>query len=85
MDTNKYIAWYSNLIMIFIGITSILTQIRFNDFKTSSPVEEMYHRQLVVTIDSILDAKLYVEPIDSDDITLPHDQFGRVILPLDYK
>ena len=85
MDTNKYIAWCSSLILIFIGVTSILTQIRFNDFKTSSPVEEMYHRQLVTTIDSILDARSYKEVVDSDDVTVPHDQFGRVILPLDYE
>ena len=26
--------------------------------QTSSPVEEMYHRQLVVTLDSILDARV---------------------------
>jgi hypothetical protein len=42
---------------------------------TSSPVEEMYHRQLVVTLDSILDARFgascYKEVIDSDDVSVP--------------
>lgn len=52
---------------------------------TSSPVEEMYHRQLVTTIDSILDARLTIEITDSDDITLAHDQSGRLILPYNYK
>ena len=52
---------------------------------TSTPVEEMYHKQLVVTLDSILDARFGAgcceEVIDSDDVTVPHDKFGRVILP----
>jgi len=51
---------------------------------TSSPVEEMYHRQLVTTVDSILDARLTIEVIDSDDVTVRHDQFGKVILPDGY-
>lgn len=53
---------------------------------TSSPVEEMYHRQLVVTLDSILDARFGAgcckEDIDSDDVTVTYDSFGRVMLPI---
>lgn len=45
----------------------------------SSPVEEMYHRQLVVTLDSILDARFGAgcceEVIDSDDISVPPTLF----------
>lgn len=48
---------------------------------TSSPVEEMYHKQLVTVIDSILNARHYGEVIDSDDVSVPHDQFGRIIWP----
>jgi hypothetical protein len=51
------------------------------DVITSSPVKEMYHKQLVATIDSIIDAKSYEEVVDSDDVTLPHDKFGRIIYP----
>ena len=46
---------------------------------TSSPVEEMYHRQLVVTLDSILDARFGAgcceEVIDSDDVSVPPTLF----------
>jgi hypothetical protein len=46
---------------------------------TSSHVEEMYHRQLVVTLDSILDARFgagcYKEVIDSDDVSVPPTLF----------
>ena len=46
---------------------------------TSSPVEEMYHRQLVTTIDSILDARFgpgcCEEIIDSDDVSVPQTLF----------
>ena len=46
---------------------------------TSSPVEEMYHRQLVTTIDSILDARFgsgcCEEVIDSDDVSVPQTLF----------
>lgn len=46
---------------------------------TSSPVEEMYHKQLVVTLDSILDARFGAgcceEVVDSDDISVPPTLF----------
>ena len=46
---------------------------------TSSPVEKMYHRQLVVTLDSILDARFGAgcceEVIDSDDVSVPQTLF----------
>lgn len=45
----------------------------------SSPVEEIYHRQLVITLDSILDARFGAgcceEVIDSDDISVPPTLF----------
>lgn len=45
----------------------------------SSPVEEMYHKQLVVTLDSILDARFGAgcceEVVDSDDISVPPTLF----------
>lgn len=45
---------------------------------TSSPVKEMYHRQIVTAIDSILTARDCIEP---DDISVKHDSLGHVIMP----
>ena len=54
---------------------------------TSSPVEEMYHRQLVVTLDSILNAKFGTncceEIIDSNNISIPHIRFGDILSLMD--
>ena len=51
----------------------------------SSPIEEMYHRQLVITLDSILDARFgpgcCEKVIDSDDVSVHHTQFGDIISP----
>lgn len=51
---------------------------------TSSPVEEMYHRQLVTTLDSILDARFGAgcceEVIDSDDVSVKIDSLGRLVI-----
>ena len=50
-------------ILIGLGIALVICVIIFCSYLgnikaiTSSPVEEMYHRQLVVTFDSILDAR----------------------------
>ena len=47
----------------------------------------MYHRQLVITLDSILDARFgpscYKEVIDSDDVSVPHIQFSDILSPTD--
>ena len=53
---------------------------------TSSPVEEMYHRQLVVTLDSILDARFgpgcCKEVIDSNnDVSVPYTKFDDILSP----
>ena len=85
MNTNKYILWCSCWITILIGIISILIVEHVEHQVTSSPVEEMYHRQLVTTIDSILDARFSAgcceEVIDSDDISVTHNRFGRILIP----
>ena len=45
----------------------------------------MYHKQLVVTLDSILDARFgpgcYKEVIDSDDVSVHHTRFGDILSP----
>lgn len=48
------------------------TAIKFN---TSSPVEEMYHRQLVVTLDSILDARFGAGCCEEDTDTINANTF----------
>ena len=87
MNTNKYIAWCSCLITILIGIVSIIIVEHIANQVTSSPVEEMYHRQLVVTLDSILDARFGAgcceEDIDTVSANTFHTRFGSIILPMD--
>lgn len=87
MNTNKYIAWCSACIVICIGIMTIILDVDIRRNNTSSPVEEMYHRQLVVTLDSILDARFGAgcceEVIDSDDVSVTHDKLGRVLVPME--
>ena len=80
-------------ILIGFGIALVICVIIFCSYIgnikaiTSSPVEEMYHRQLVVTLDSILDARFgpgcYKEVIDSNDVTITNTRFGDIISPTD--
>lgn len=85
MNTNKYILWCSCWITILIGIISILIVKHVEHQVISSPVEEMYHRQLVVTLDSILDARFgpgyCKEVIDSNDVSVPYTQFDDILSP----
>ena len=88
MNLNKYILWCSCWITILIGIVSILIVEHVEHQVTSSPVEEMYHRQLVVTLDSILDARFgpccCKEVIDSNDnVSVPNTRFGDILSPTD--
>ena len=87
MNPNKYILWCSCWITILIGIVSILIVEHVEHRVTSSPVEEMYHRQLVVTLDSILNAKFgpgcCKEVIDSNNVSVLHTRFGDILSPTD--
>lgn len=80
MNTNKYIVWCSAWIVIYIGILTIILDIDICKNNTSSPVEGMYHRQLVATLDSIFNARFssncYEEVIDSDDVSVPQQFFS---------
>ena len=79
--------------MIFVFLAVLFTMglgiLGYNIFykdNISSPVEEMYHRQLVVTLDSILDARFgpgcYKEVIDSNDnVSVPYTRFDNIISP----
>ena len=71
---------------IIVAATILITKLVIEE--SSSPVEEMYHRQLVTTIDSILDARFgpgcYKEVIDSNDnVSIPNTRFGDIISPTD--
>jgi hypothetical protein len=87
MNTNKYILWCSCVITILIGIVSIAIIEHIEYQVTSSPVEEMYHRQLVTTLDSILDARFSSgcceEDIDSDDVSVSHTRFNGMLSPME--
>lgn len=84
---------YIFVILLFISMLGISYFIATYDYviklnkNTSSPVEEMYHRQLVITLDSILDARFstdyYKEVIDSNDVTTTHTQFSDILSPID--
>ena len=87
-DMNKTMSWIIGII-VFIFICYVgykENEHRYIGYNTSSPVEEMYRRVLITTIDSILDARFdsncCEEVIDSDDISVTHDSLGRVIMPV---
>ena len=71
---------------IIVATTILITKLIIE--KPSAPVEEMYHRQLVTTIDSILNARFgpgcCKEVIDSNDnVSVPNTRFGDIISPTD--
>ena len=87
MNTNKYVLWCSCWITILIGIISILIIKHVEHQVTSSPVEEMYHKQLVTTIDSILDARFShgycKENIDTINANTFSTRFSCIISPME--
>ena len=87
MNLNKYILWCSCWITILIGIVSILIVEHVEHQVTSSPVEEMYHKQLVVTIDSILNVRFGTSCCEEDTDTVNantfNSSFGGNLSPMD--
>lgn len=87
MNTNKYILWCSCWITILIGIISILIVKHVEHQVTSTPVEEMYHRQLIVAIDSILDARFGTDSckkdIDTVNTNTFNARFGDILSPME--
>ena len=71
---------------IIVAATILITKAVIEE--NSTPVERMYHRELVTTLDSILDARFCPgcceEVIDNDDISVPHYTNGKVLLPVDW-
>ena len=85
-SAKKFLYIMAIYFIIVIGIV-IYTNVQSNK-NTSTPVEEIYHRQLVVTLDSILDARFgpgyYKEVIDSDDnVNVSNTRFGDILSPTD--
>ena len=85
-SAKKFLYIMAIYFIIVIGIV-IYTNVQSNK-NTSTPVEEMYHRQLVITLDSILDARFgpgcYKEVIDSNDnVSIPHTRFGDIFSPME--
>ena len=77
------------IILIFIAIicAHIFIKSTVRIAVTSSPVEEMYHRQLVVTLDSILDARFGAgcceEDIDTNSVTIIKGRFNGFLAPME--
>ena len=81
--------------MIFVSLAVLFAMglgiLGYNIFykdNISSPVEEMYHRQLVVTLDSILDARFgsgYCEKVinSNDNVSIPNTRFCDILSPTD--
>ena len=84
-SAKKFLYIMAIYFIIVIGIV-IYTNVQSNK-NTSTPVEEMYHRQLVITLDSILDARFghgcCKEVIDSNDVSVHHTQFSDILSPTD--
>ena len=84
-SAKKFLYIMAIYFIIVIGIV-IYTNVQSNK-NTSTPVEEMYHRQLVVTLDSILDARFgpscCEKVIDSGDVSVPHTRFSDILSPTD--
>lgn len=88
-DTLKFAKKFLYIMAIYfvivIGIV-IYTNVQSNK-NTSTPVEEMYHRQLVVTLDSILNARFGTgcceEDIDTVNADTFRTRFGNNLSPMD--
>ena len=80
-------------ILIGLGIALVITVVIFCSYLgsvkaiTSSPVEEMYHRQLVTTFDSILNARFGLgcckKDIDTVNTNTFNTRFGDILSPTD--
>ena len=76
---------FVSLVVLFAMCLGILGYNIFYNDNISSPVEELYHRQLIITLDSILDARFgpscCKEVIDSYNVSVHHTQFGDILSP----
>ena len=65
----------NNIFTYCIIVAATIFVTKFVIEESSAPVEDMYHRQLVTTLDSILDARFdpgcCEEVVDSDYVSVP--------------
>ena len=59
---------------IIVAVTILITKLIIEEY--SSPVEEMYHRQLVVTLDSILNTRFDTDCCKEDTDTINTNTFN---------
>ena len=85
-SAKKFLYIMAIYFIIVIGIV-IYTNVQSNK-NANSPVEEMYHRQLVVTLDSILDARFGTSCCEkvinsNNNVSVPNTRFGDILSPMD--
>lgn len=77
----------NNIFTYCIIVAATIFVTKFVIEESSAPVEDMYHRQLVTTLDSILDARFdpgcCEEVVDSNDVTIIQTEFSDSLLPID--
>ena len=82
-----FIVMRNNIFTYCIIVSATILITNFVMEKSSTPVEEIYHRQLVTTIDSILDARFdpgcCEEAIDSNDVTITQTEFNDSLSSID--
>ena len=82
-----FIVMRNNVFIYCIIVAATILITKFVIEESSAPVEEMYHRQLVTTLDSILDSRFdpgcCEEVVDSDDVTITQTRFSDSLLPMD--
>ena len=79
---------FASLATLFVIGLGVLEHNIFNTNAISSPVEEMYHRQLVVTLDSVLDAHLNAATLkelkDKDSASIAdHTHYEKYFVPME--
>ena len=88
-ESKYFIVSVTSAIILFIFVSGIIIMIYsvIKDTQATTPVEEMYHRQLVVTLDSILDARFgpgcCEEDIDTVNANTFSTRFGGNLLPME--
>ena len=78
---------FASLTTLFVIGLGVLSYNIFHTDNTSSPIEELYHKQLVTTLDSILDARFgpgcCEEDIDTVSANTFNTRFGGNLSPID--
>lgn len=81
-----FIVMKNNIFTYCIIVTATILITKLVIKESSSPVEDMYHRQLVVTLDSIIDARFChgccAENIDSINANTFRTHFSDIHSPM---